>query len=186
MKMSIDTASNGMKMSNEPSGTDTQVTTVGMVANTTDSWTQISGTQVKVTYVRELSGHAASNPPGVYHVTTVTTKIGNHTGQASSGYVSPMQYVDEAATVTLDHTVDACLMGDSSCFESTSGTVFCAQAAANVFMWPFTAEVEVAITDVYWPGTPPCTLQANSACIYSVLWHCDGAHTPPDYQVGAI
>jgi TonB-dependent receptor-like protein len=47
-------------------------------------------------------------------------------------------------------------------------------------------EGQGAITDVAWPGTPAPSCPPNAPCQYKTVWHCDAAHTPPDYNVIGI
>jgi hypothetical protein len=180
-------AKRGMKMTDDENISPTQQMGVSEVLSSTDTWVLVSQNPVhiKVSYVRSISGESSTTAPGVYHNTSVTTTIGNHTAYASSGSVPPLQYVDEAASITLDNLVDSCFIG-GYCNERTNNVVYCTMALANIFAVLLTAQVEPAATDVAWPGTPAPTCPPNAPCQYKTVWHCDAAHTPPDYDVIGI
>lgn len=117
----------------------------------------------------------------IYHQGQVQLTVGSNTGTTYGPHVCPKCYINQTGTESSTYQPGVIAQAKAL------GLVFCSGIGGIIWEGlPQIAQVEVAVTDVAWPGTPACVVQQDGSCIYKVNWHCDAAHTPPDYPVGSI
>jgi hypothetical protein len=122
-------------------------------------------------------------PPGCTrftHTGKVYLTIGGVGGWVIGSPVEPEQYlgVSNAQTITASPGVVYAL--------SSTQEVYCTGIGGAIALVTVSAQVEVAFTQVRWPGSPAPSCTPNGPCIYSVHWDCTAGTVPPDYPVGSV
>jgi hypothetical protein len=117
------------------------------------SW---SPRRATLTFTTTLEGNVPTfTYPGVVHQGTIYSHVGNEVGSVTGSWAAPNVYINLTTNVILDTNYDTCLV-DGYCTEVTTAAVHCSAInGGNQFTSSSFAQVEVAVTEGYWGGSPP-------------------------------
>jgi hypothetical protein len=112
----------------------------------------------------------------VYHTGKVYLKVGSTGNWVYGSQVNPANYLSVSNAQTIQFVQGQVYS------ETDEEDVYCSGLGHNIFSFPQTAQVEVAVTQAVWPGSPPPVCGLIS-CVYPTQNSCISR---PDASIAAV